>query len=74
MNHQLVSDTISHMTPIVLLENECVLVTGSSLLNAYDKLEVMEYSAKAILNAKDVGNLVKISDDEVAELRSAFNF
>ena len=74
MDHGLVSETISHMTPIVLLENECVLVTGESLLNAFDKLEVMEYSAKAILSTAGIGGLVKISDDEVAELRKAFGF
>ena len=74
MDHQKVSDSIDHMTPILLLENECVLVTGNSLLNAFDKLEVMEYSAKAILHSKVIGNVISISDDEVSELRKAFNF
>ena len=73
-NHQLVSDTIGHMTPIVLIRNECVLVTGASLLNAFDKLEVMEYSAKAILASRGIGNIVAITDDEVDELHKAFNF
>lgn len=74
MDHRKVADTIDHMTPIVLLENDGVLVTGASLLNAYDKLEVMEYSAKAILNTNKIGNIVKISDEEVKELRDAFGF
>ncbi len=74
MDHQRVSDSIDHMTPILLLENECVLVTGNSLLNAFDKLEVMEYSAKAILHSKVIGNVISISDEEVSELRSAFKF
>lgn len=74
MDNEKVSETISHMTPIVLLENDGVLVTGASLLNAYDKLEVMEYSAKAILNTNKIGQIVKISDEEVKELREAFNF
>ena len=73
-DHELVSRTISHMTPIVLLENDGVLVTGASLLNAFDKLEVMEYSAKAILNTQAIGEVVKISDGEVKELREAFRF
>lgn len=74
LHHDEVVNAIGHMTPILLLENECVLVTGSSLLNAFDKLEVMEYSAKAILNSKVLGDVIAISDDEVAELRSAFGF
>ena len=54
--------------------NLSVLVTGESLLNAFDKLEVMEYSAKAILNTAGLGDIVKISDEEVSELRSSFGF
>ena len=73
-NHKLVSDTIDHMTPIVLIKNECVLVTGASLLNAFDKLEVMEYSAKAILASKGIGNIVAITNEEVDELHKAFKF
>ena len=60
--------------PVMIVNNQCVIVTGASLLNAFDKLEVMEYSAKAILDTCGIGKLVKISDDEVKELRYAFKF
>lgn len=74
LHQEEVAEAIGHMTPILLLENECVLVTGESLLNAFDRLEVMEYSAKAILNSKVLGDVIAISDEEVAELRNAFGF
>jgi len=59
--------------PVMLIENDCVIVTGSSLLNAFDRLEVLEYSAKAILDAYEIGEIVKINNDEIEEINEAFN-
>ena len=59
--------------PIALVENNCILVTGDSLLNAYDRLEVAEYSARAILSAKTLGNLVPINDQQVHDIEVAFH-
>ena len=68
------ADLFNDMTPILLVENDCVIVTGTSLLNAFDKLEVMEYSAKAVVSSKALGEIVSISDGEVKDLREAFHF
>lgn len=70
----MVADIFEHMTQILIVENDCVIVAGSSLLNAFDKLEVMEYSAKAVVASKTLGDIVEISDKEVKDLRKAFNF
>ncbi len=60
-------------TPIAIIQNDCVIVTGSDLLNAFDRLEVAEYSAKAIIAAKDLGDVVAINDSEIDEIEDAFN-
>ena len=60
-------------TPVVLVDNECVMVAGKTLLNAFDRLEVLEYSAKALIAARDIGPLVKITQDEVLAIRKAFH-
>lgn len=59
-------------TPIAIISNDCVIVTGNSLLNAFDRLEVAEYSARAIIAAKDLGEVVAIKDDEIDEIVDAF--
>ena len=64
--------TFSNKVPIVLAENDCIMVSGNTLLNAFDRLEVAEYSAKAIIDAKGLGDIVAINDDQVDELISAF--
>ncbi|HUX11603.1 MAG TPA: class II aldolase/adducin family protein [Spirochaetia bacterium] len=66
------AELIGPATPIAIIENDCVIVTGRTLLEAYDRLEVAEFSAKAIIAARSVGPVVPISDEQVAELKSAF--
>ena len=60
-------------TPIALIKNDCAIVTGDSLLHALDRLEVAEYSARAIIAARDLGDVVAINDDEIKDIEKAFN-
>lgn len=64
---------ICRSNPVAIFENDCVLTTGSSLLDAFDRLEVMEYSAKSVLYCQNIGNIVKISDAEVEEIEINFH-
>ena len=59
--------------PAVMVENDCVIVTGESLLKAFDRLEVMESTAHSIINSMAVGKIVHISQEEVEDLKVAFN-
>jgi len=63
----------SEVTPAVMVENECVIVTGSSLLQAFDRLEVMESTAHSIINSGAIGDIVHITQEEVDDLKIAFN-
>lgn len=72
MQPAMVADLFEPQTPIVLVENDCVIVTGNSLLNAFDRLEVAEYSAKALIAAKSLGEVVVINDKQISDLKEAF--
>lgn len=63
---------ISPRTPVVLLENDAILTTGASLTEAYDRLEVAEFSANAILNAANVGKVQRIGERELDAIRKKF--
>jgi len=63
----------SAKTPVQIVDNQCVLVAGSSLLNAFDRLEVLEYSAASILSARDIGPVSMITPEEVDAIEVAFN-
>jgi L-fuculose-phosphate aldolase len=68
-----VAETLSPKTPLAMIANDCVIVTGTSLLQAFDRLEVAEFSAKALLATKAIGELVLIGDDEIRQLEETFN-
>lgn len=68
-----IADHISDQTPVVICENNCVIVTGSSLLQSFDRLEVAEFSAKSIIASKAIGTVVPISSTQIDELEKAFD-
>lgn len=59
-------------TPALMVENDCVIVTGSTLLQAFGRLEVMEVTAHSIIDSLDLGKIVHITDSEVDDLKKAF--
>lgn len=68
-----ISDLISASTPLVLIENDSLVVTGTSLLNCFDKLEVADFTAKTLIDTKNIGQAIRISDEEVLVINKAFN-
>lgn len=60
-------------TPCAFLANDSIIVTGNTLLNTFDKLEVAEFSARSLIMAAPVGKLHPITDAEVEDLRVAFH-
>ena len=68
-----VASALNMKDPIAIVENECAIVCGNSLLNAYDRMEVMEYGAESICKTASYGcDIVKISDEEIREIEVAF--
>ena len=39
-----IAEMVSLSAPVLLVENDCVLTVGTDVLNAFDRLEVAEYS------------------------------
>ncbi len=67
-----VAALISPATPALLLENDGVLVTGSTVLEAFDRLEVLESTAEALINCRAIGTLAPMPDGVIRELAAAF--
>jgi L-fuculose-phosphate aldolase len=66
------ADVVSQQRPVVILENNGVLVTGQNVLEAYDRLEVLESTAEALINARAIGTLAPLSEDVIRELEEFF--
>jgi len=67
-----VAEIVSMKKPVAIAENDCVLVLGESLLKAFDRLEITEFSAKALLDTERIGGLVNISEDDLHKLKKTF--
>jgi L-fuculose-phosphate aldolase len=58
--------------PVILIENEGAVVIGRDLLEAFDRLEVLEATSEAILMSRPLGPLVPMPESALAELRAVF--
>lgn len=63
---------LSANRPALILENDGVLVTGSDVLEAFDRLEVLESTAEALINSRAVGELSPMPADVIRELEQVF--
>lgn len=66
------ADLLSVTRPTLVLENDGVLVTGADILEAFDRLEVLESTAEAVINARAIGNLQPLNDAVTRDLDRAF--
>jgi L-fuculose-phosphate aldolase len=58
--------------PVLLIQNEGALIIGRTLLEAFDRLEVLEATAEALQLSRPLGPLVPMPDAALQELRAAF--
>jgi L-fuculose-phosphate aldolase len=68
---KVVSENIAH-SDILLLENHGILTTGSSLLQAFDKIEVLENAAKMTLIAEMTKKKSPLSKSRIREIEKLF--
>jgi L-fuculose-phosphate aldolase len=72
MGRKEIPELISSGTPAIIIQNDSILITGDKLLQTFDRLEVAEFSAKSLVMAKPIGDLLPINDEQVKELRRVF--
>lgn len=70
---QAIADTVSEATPVLLIQNDAVLTTGTNILKAFDRLEVAEFTAKSLLDSSILGDHMPIGPAEIEDLKVAFN-
>ena len=63
---------ISPSAPVALLASDAVLTTGATLTQAFDRLEVAEFSARAVLNAMKLGPIARIDEAALDAIEEKF--
>jgi L-fuculose-phosphate aldolase len=66
------AERCSPRQPALILENDGVLVCGGDILEAYDRLEVLESTAEALIDSRSIGALAPMPDKALRALEVAF--
>ncbi|MDW7656050.1 MAG: class II aldolase/adducin family protein [Bacillota bacterium] len=69
---QKTADLFTADTPAILLENDGIIVTGQSLIQAYDRFEVAEFTARAQLAIPADMAACPLNADRIGELNRYF--
>ena len=72
LDEQAISLNLNKNTPVILIENDAILTTGKSLLKAFDRLEVAEFSARSLIDANLLGGLVAMDEKQIRDLEAKF--
>lgn len=67
-----IAERVSLQSPVLLIQNDCVLAAGRSVLDAFDRLEVLEFSARALLDTAAIGPVAPIGPEDILALEKAF--
>ena len=67
-----IATAVSLQTPVLLIQNDSVLTVGGDILQAFDRLEVAEYSARALIDTATIGPLVPIAGQDIRDLEDTF--
>jgi L-fuculose-phosphate aldolase len=67
-----IAKRISPSRPVAIVQNDGVLAAGADPLEAFDRLEVLESTAEAIINCRAIGPMTRMGDAVIRELEAAF--
>ncbi|MFZ1288787.1 MAG: class II aldolase/adducin family protein [Melioribacteraceae bacterium] len=68
-----IAKTLSQSTHTILIQNDCLLTTGKSILETFDRLEVAEFSANSLITSNDIGECITIDENQIKELNEKFS-
>jgi len=68
-----IADAVTPEYSVALLEDGEALVIGRTILDAFDRLELLETTSEAVNNAGFLGNMKSMDDAVVDELIGAFS-
>jgi len=71
-NGEKIAGAVSPEFPVALLDAGGALVLGRNILDAFDRLEVLESTAEAVINARHLGEVKPMGEAVIQELIEAF--
>ena len=69
----LIIKALTTKSPAIVIDNECAITIGKNATKVFDRMEVLDYSARSILLAKSVAKINPINEEEVKAIDDVFN-
>lgn len=63
-----IAKSITKNSPNVIVKNDCFVVTGETPFQVFDRLEVAEFTARSIIDSKELGEIVPMKDEDIEEI------
>ncbi len=70
---QQIAAAVSLHKPVLLAQNDSVLTVGEDVMQAFDRLEVAEFSARSLIDTAVIGQMVPIGAEEIRDLEVAYS-
>ncbi len=67
-----VAEVLNPDHPVALVGHAGAMALGASLLDAFDRLEVLEATAAALIASRTLGEFAPMTDEQLVELRRTF--
>jgi L-fuculose-phosphate aldolase len=71
-DYDAIASVIGQQRPVIFIQNDCVMTVGTSVLQAFDRLEVAEFTARSLLDTVGLGALVPMGQPEIDALEQKF--
>ncbi len=68
-----IASMFSPRNPALIIRNDSIIVTGDKLMQTFDRLEIAEFTARALIIGKTLGELVPMTQDQIDELIDKFD-
>ena len=70
---EFVASNMSTATPVAVIDNECVVAIGKNITKAFDRMEVLDFSARSVISATNIAKITPINDEQTADIDRTFN-
>jgi len=72
VNSREVAARLSEDAPCILAENQALIVTGKKILQAFERLEVTEFTARSLIDSLPIEGAKRLSEKRLKELKDKF--
>lgn len=67
-----IAEKLSLDFPGIVVDNECAVTVGNSVVKTFDRMEVLDYSARSLIAAKKISEVYRIGDCGIQDIEKTF--